>query len=171
MSVVVIGVCLFLLAFAAHVVWWRHGRPRRSGQTLIYLLVAVIVLGWLAAILAAWISDFASLLGDAFALLQALLLALALAAAYVMTYPALEVESPILVIIEEIAQRGPKGVEADEFHRRLGDSVLVTPRLQDLVDEGLVVRKGDRYTPTAKGISLARVFIGWRKILGAGIGG
>lgn len=170
MSVVVIGVGLFVLAFAAHVAWWRRGRPRRSGQTLICLLTVVILVGWGVALTAAS-GVTTSVPPDIFAWLQALALALALAASYVMTYPALEIESPTLVIIEVIAQRGNQGIEVDEFHRCLDDSVLVLPRIQDLVDEGLAVLRDGRYQATAKGLMLVRVFVAWRKILGAGLGG
>jgi hypothetical protein len=170
LSVVVIGVGLFVLAFAAHVAWWRRGRPRRSGQTLICLLTVVILVGWGVALTAAS-GVTTSVPPDIFAWLQALVLALALAASYVMTYPALEIESPTLVIIEVIAQRGNQGIEVDEFHRCLDDSVLVLPRIQDLVDEGLAVLRDGRYQATAKGLMLVRVFVAWRKILGAGLGG
>jgi hypothetical protein len=170
LSVVVIGVGLFVLAFAAHVAWWRRGRPRRSGQTLICLLTVVILVGWGVALTAAS-GVTTSVPPDIFAWLQALALALALAASYVMTYPALEIESPTLVIIEVIAQRGNQGIEVDEFHRCLDDSVLVLPRIQDLVDEGLAVLRDGRYQATAKGLMLVRVFVAWRKILGAGLGG
>jgi hypothetical protein len=173
MSVFATGTGLFLMAFVAHVLWWRRRRPRQSAQTLIYLLTAVVLLGWIIAIIAASTLHAASDVfpADPFAWLQALTLALALAAAYVLTYPALEVDSPTLVIIEAIAERGPAGIAAEEFHRRLNDSVLVMPRLQDLLDEGLVVLKNDHYAPTRKGVMLARIFIAWRKLLRAGVGG
>jgi hypothetical protein len=172
LSVVVMGAGLFVLAFAAHVAWWRRGRPRRSGQTLICLLTVVILVGWAIAIAATAASGVTTAVPqDTFAWLQALVLALALAASYVMTYPALEIESPTLVIIEVIAQRGTRGIEVDEFHRRLNDSVLVLPRIQDLLDEGLAVLSDGRYQATAKGLMLVRVFVAWRKILGAGLGG
>jgi DNA-binding IclR family transcriptional regulator len=58
-----------------------------------------------------------------------------------------------------------------EFERRLDDSILVAPRLHDLVDEGLVSRQGDRYRPSPRGIALAYAFIAWRRVLRAGTGG
>ena len=173
MSVLVCGIALFVLAFAVHIGWWRARRPLRSGQVLIFLLVAVIVVGWIGAIVVAIASPTmgAYLPGDIFAWLQALVLALAVAAAYAMTYPAIEVESPIFVIIEAIAQRGTAGITIDEFHRVLDNAVLVTPRLHDLLNEGLVAHEDGRYRPTPKGLALARIFVVWRRLHRAGLGG
>jgi hypothetical protein len=100
-----------------------------------------------------------------------LILPLALAAAYVMTYPAIEVDSPTLVIVDLIAERGGAGIEAADLHQRLDDAYLLAPRLKDLVDEGLITVEGGRYRPLAKGVSLARLFAAWRRVLGAGMGG
>jgi hypothetical protein len=173
MSALGAGAGLFLLGFVAHVIWWRWRRPLRTGQALIGLLVAVIVLGWAAAIGASAGSDAAASLlpDDLVGWLQTLELALALAAAYAMTYPAIEVESPIMVIIEAIARRGRRGITPEELYHHLDESVLVVPRLQDLLNEGLVVLDNGRYRPTAKGAGMIRIFMGWRRILGADIGG
>src|SRR5258708_1410856 len=109
---------LFLLAMAIPIAWGGPPPPRRSGQILMLLLVAVIIAGWTAGLLAAaaWPGAARLMPGDMFAWVQALVLALALAAAYVMTYPAIEAESPIFVIIEAIALRGRARITADQFH-------------------------------------------------------
>jgi hypothetical protein len=173
MNVLVLGLALFVLAFFVQVAWWRLRRPLSSGHVLILLLVAVILLGWLTAItVASSVPTSAGYWPDGpLAWLQALVLALAIAAAYAMTYPAIEVESPTLIIIEAIAQRGNAGIGIDEFHRVLDDAVLVKPRLKDLLNEGLVVLENGRYRPTAKGIALVHIFVLWRRLHRAGLGG
>jgi hypothetical protein len=173
MSIAVTGVGLFMAAFVIHVAWWRLGRPRRSGQTLIVLMVAVIGITWLVVFASAlfWPAAAHLLPGNLIAFVHALVVALAIAAAYVMTYPAIEVESPILVLIDTIAKGGRAGVEFKELRHRLDNDALVAPRIQDLLDEGLLVLDDGRYRPTAKGVALARMFAGWRRIIGAGEGG
>jgi hypothetical protein len=103
--------------------------------------------------------------------LRALLLALALAAAWVMTYPAIEVESPTLVIVAAVAAAGPDGLAEAALRRALGDDALVRPRIRDLLDEGLAEARAGRLRLTARGAALARLFALWRRVLGLGTGG
>lgn len=173
MTVLTLGLGLFFIAIAAHIALWRHRPPARSGQTLMLLMTGVIGGGWVFAIAAtqAWAFAAQALPTDAGAWLQTLVLALALAAAYVMTYPAIEVESPTLVIIEIIAKRRTQGIDAAELHRRLDAEFLVAPRLQELLNEGLAVLENGRYRPTPKGRKLARLFTAWQHLTRGGLGG
>lgn len=103
--------------------------------------------------------------------LQSLILALALAAAYVMTYPAIEIESPTLLMASLIQSRGEEGIELETLCRTLNDEALVIERLQDLCNEGLAIHHKDRFFLCAGGKRLASVFIFWRKLLGLARGG
>lgn len=173
MTTFFVALLLFGLGFVVHIAIWRVHRPRATGQMLIAVMTASICGGALALwALTHLVSSIRSAtpadLGD---WAQAVITALALAAAYVMTYPAIEVESPTLVMIEIIAAAGPRGVTSDELYRRLGDDVLVLPRIEDLLLEGLAKDTGPRIALTPKGLRLAQVFSVWRRLLGAGIGG
>jgi hypothetical protein len=173
MSVLITGVSLFTIALAVHIAVWRYRRPRSSGQVLIVLFVGVICVGaFLLGLggmygppLALWLP------GDLLSWIHALVVALALAAVYVMTYPAVEVESPTLIIIEAIAERGAAGLPLSTLQRRLDERILVAPRVQDLLDEKLAVLENGRYRPTAKGVALGRAFAAWRRVIRAGLGG
>jgi len=173
MSVVFVGPILFALAFVIHWIVWQIRRPQATGQALIFLLTATVFGGaavlWLCGRAEPGLARF--LPGDAGAWAQTIAFGLAISAAYVLTYPAIEVESPIMVIIDLIQRSGPGGLERSELYRRLDDDFLVTPRINDLVNEGLAVDGDNGCRLTEKGKSLGRIFIVWRKILGAGIGG
>lgn len=173
MTVLTLGLGLFFIAMAAHIALWRRRPPTRSGQTLMLLMTGMIGGGWVLAAAAAhiWVLAAHALPTEIGAWLQALTLALALAAAYVMTYPAIEVESPTLVIIEIIAGRRAQGIEAAELHRRLDAEFLVAPRLQELLNEGLAVLENGCYRPTPKGMKLARLFTAWQRLTRGGLGG
>lgn len=173
MSVLFIGLILPIIGFAIHVARWRHGLPTRPGQTLIFLMAGTTVAGWLLLLAAMYISSELTrwMPGDAFAWTQALVLALAISAAYVMTYPAIEVESPTLLIIEAIGRSGRSGIPEARLYEVLGDPVLLQPRLDDLLFEGLAFVDDDRYRPTPKGIALAKAFTAWRRLLGLPLGG
>ena len=173
MNVLVLGLGLALFGFVLHLARWRIARPPSSGRALVVTLLSGIFGGLALLIALSWAAPgLAALLPDGpLALGHALLLALALAAAYVMTYPAIEVESPTLTIIQAIARHGPEGLARDRLFVELNDSVLVAPRIQDLLDENLATREGGRYRLTGKGRTLARIFVTWRTILGAPKGG
>jgi len=91
--------------------------------------------------------------------------------AYMITYSAIEADSPSLVMVLNIAGTGPAGLDKVEFDRIINDDVLVKPRVHDLVIDKMVYLEGDRYRLTRKGVLLSRIFIIYRKILGAGKGG
>ncbi len=173
MDVLVLGLGLAFFGFVLHLARWRIARPPSSGRALVVTLLSGIFGGLALLIALSWAAPgLAALLPDGpLALGHALLLALALAAAYVMTYPAIEVESPTLIIIQAIARPGAAGLARDRLFAELNDSVLVAPRIQDLLDEKLARREDGRYRLTEKGRALVRIFAVWRAILGASKGG
>ncbi len=164
---------LFLVPFAVHVVWWRIRWPQATASIVIRLFVFGVPI--CAAILIAAESldpAWRSLLPEgASHWAESILLALAVAAAYVMSYPPVEVDSPTLVIIRVIAAAGKAGLDKNELYRLLDDEALVVPRILDLLREGLASEAGGRYALTRKGSGLAGFFAGWRKFLRAGKGG
>jgi len=173
MSVPIVSGALFCFAFAVHWVTWQAWRPKASGQVLVSLLVVSIIIaagvlislsltstavgGWLPARAGEW--------------LQAIVLALAISASYVMTYPAVECESPTLVIVDAIARRGPEGLELNDLYRDLSDDFLVMARVNDLCNESLAIETDGRFALTQRGRFLARVFMSWRTLLRLGRGG
>lgn len=173
MPVVGLALALFAGAFLLHLLRWRIALPAATARALLLTFVSGI-LGGLALVLmiasvfpglAAWLPS------DPFGVLQALLLALAFAAGYVMTYPAIEVESPTLVMIQAIARSGEEGLMRTTLFEQLNDEVLVAPRVRDLVSEGLAVEQGGRLHLSERGRRLVALFFLWRRVLGAREGG
>ncbi len=159
---IVIGFGAFVVAFLVHVIWWRSFFVKNTGVVLIAVLsvsIGVVIFGYLAASL--WLA----LPRNPIALLQATTLAFALAVAYVMTYPAVEVPSPTLVIIDIIARAGSPGIERSALNRTLDDDFLVMARVDDMVNERYVRFANGRYELTPKGRSMARFFVKWRSFL------
>ena len=93
---------------------------------------------------------------------------IAFALAYTITYSAIEVDSPSLVMLLEVAKRGEAGMATEEFHTHFSDKLLVDPRVADMLRDGLAVARGEQIVITAKGRAFVRIFIGFRAILGAG---
>ena len=164
---------LFFVGFAVHLAIWHIHRPRATGQTLIVVMIACI-LGCASIFLAirAVAPEIAPLLpATASGWMEAVIAALGFAAAYVISYPAIEVPSPTLVMIDLIAAAEPTGLTKAELYGRLNDEFLVIPRIEDLLREGLANESGGRICLTRKGLQLEQIFAAWRRFLGAGIGG
>jgi hypothetical protein len=173
MTALFLAILLFLLAFVIHIIIWRIKQPSATAQTLIVVMCGGICGGagalWFGG---QFFPALQPMLPDTLGnWLQPVVTALSAAAVYVMTYPALEVESPTLVMIDLLAGSEPNGLSRDDLYGRLDDSFLVTPRLDDLLREGLMTEIAGRCRLTARGRKLSQIFQAWRRLLGAGIGG
>ncbi len=74
-------------------------------------------------------------------------------------------------MILKIADAGEAGLPKLIFYEQLNDALLVDPRLRDLVTDKMVVQEGEQYRLTSKGKGMARLFMGFRKILNLDKGG
>jgi hypothetical protein len=162
------AIALIGLAFGAHLVLWKIRLPKRQSRALMCIFFGVLAAGLGAfALMPASRALPASLPS----FLHIALFHTAMTLAYVITYSALEADSPSLLIVLRVAQAGGKGVSAEELRRELNDAVLVRPRLADLVRDGLAVVRDGRFHVTPKGRALARVFVLFRGALRLGKGG
>lgn len=162
------GLALFGLMFGLHVAVWRIRRPLNTAHVLLRGWMGLMILGGLAG---PWLSHSAGIPHDWAAHLQGLLLAGALGAGYIATYPALEVTSPTLDILNRVRQAGPQGLDRAGLEQCMDDRVLLHPRIADLLNEGLIEERGGHYVPTAKGVKLAAFFVRLRAILRLCAGG
>lgn len=167
------GGLIFFFFFACHLLAWKIRLPRRQVKTLL-----TIHFGGLAVSLAALAAappDF-SLFGVSGPrgtpeLLHIALLVTSLTLAYMITYTALEADSPSLVMSQRLLEAGARGVPKEQFETFLNDEILVAPRVRDLITDEMAVVSEGRYRLTPKGELLARIFIVQRRIVGLGKGG
>lgn len=87
------------------------------------------------------------------------------------TYSAIEADSPSLVMVMAIANAGPDGMDAREFEATLNDDLLIKPRVADLITDKMAYKEGNRYRLTGKGLLFANIFIYYRMLLRAPKGG
>ena len=164
-----LGAVALALAFAFHVALWRLRTPRRQTRTLL-----AIFFGFLAAALAVGTlapAHWPCALHGLHQCFQTACLVVSFTLAYVITYSAVEADSPTLVLIRTIADAHPGGLPTERLFELANDDVLVRPRFLDLLRDGLVEASGDRRRLTAKGRRFVAVFIAYRRLLGAGKGG
>lgn len=166
------GNLVFFSFFAAHVAVWKIRLPARQTKTLLLILFA-----GLASSLAA----FAAFPGLAllsvpvprgYAELTAVgLYVTSFILAYMITYSAVEADSPTLVMMKAIAEAGAAGITREDFFSAMNDSVLVEPRLRDLLTDKMAVLSSGKYVLTRKGRLFASIFTAYRALLGLGKGG
>lgn len=142
MSVFVAIVFLLGVLFAVHLLWWRIALPRRQRAVLLGLfLIGGLALAPIVALLLGWLGF------GALSFVQWLNVGLAVVAfalAYVVTYSALEADSPTLSLIRHIASAGADGVREEELREFMASRPFVGARLSALVEEGMVHEREGR---------------------------
>lgn len=173
MRVLFWGSSSFCLAFLLHLIMWKIHLPRRQTKTILQIffgvLIVCLLILWLAPLFIDNINTFISLTLPEYLLIVLFFVSLTLA--YVITYSAIEADSPSLVMVMTVANAGPQGLNKEEFNRIMTDDILVMPRVRDLLRDKMVYMDGDKYRLTLKGFLFAYLFIHYRNLLNAPEGG
>lgn len=167
MSVLFWAIALIILAVVIHIIIWRMKVPQNQTRALIEVFLGTFTLG----ILLLWgFSHFFVSIGiftpqglDEYLQLSCLFIALTLV--YIVSFPGVEVDSPSLVMVMEIVQAGPQGLAKDVLKQKMNDDVLLIPRIRDLVAGGMAYLDGKTYRLKPKGMLVARIFTGYRKLI------
>jgi len=173
MAVLANGLVLIGIGFILHWAIWRLRMPARHTRALLMIFLGTLGTG-LALLhhfrreMQAWGWPLPANAAE-FAHIGAFAIAVALA--YIITYSAIEAESPTLAMILAIAEAGDVGFEQKAFHERMNDSLLVEPRIEDLVRDGHLGFSNGPYQLTRKGRLFIAIFRLQRQILGLGLGG
>jgi len=91
--------------------------------------------------------------------------------AYLITYSAIEADSPSLLIVIKIFEAGSLGLSKESLEYELNNAVLIEPRINDLTRDKMAEFHEGKYRLRMKGILLARLFTFYRNMLKAGKGG
>jgi hypothetical protein len=156
-----------------HLIWWRISLPRRQTKALLAIFLtataaSILLLALLTRLAPEWQGYGPD---DLWEYLHIAEMVLALGLAYIVTYSALEVDSPSLVIALAIADQGTRGLAAEDLARAMNDERLIRPRVEDLVLDQMAFWQGERLLLTPKGQTMARLFAFYRRLLGKGLGG
>lgn len=172
MPVLVWGTAAICAAFLLHVLVWRLHPPRRHTRALLLLFLGTVALT-IAGLALAPRTGLALPCAPrgAWDLVHLALYGLALTLGYVITYSAVEADSPSLVLLLGVADAGPAGLSPEALLTLASDEVLVLPRVRDLLRDGHAVQADGRYQLTAKGRRFVGLFVAFRALLGAGKGG
>lgn len=173
MKILFWGAAIFGAFFLVHLVIWKVRLPRRQVKTIL-----LILFGGLAASLTALarlpagfsVAGIAAPRGAA-ELLHVAVFVTSLILAYMITYTALEADSPSLVMTMRIQAAGSGGLSERDLETAFNDEIMVVPRIKDLLTDKMAFLSEGRYRLTPKGRILARIFISYRAVLGLPKGG
>ena len=165
MKTIIWGTLIFAACFFAQIALWRIRLPSRQTKTLLMIFFGGLIVS-LAALAAGFSPAGISGPCGAAEFSHIFLFVSSLTLAYMITYSAIEADSPSLVIVLKIADAGTSGLAQDEFKKFMSDDLLVIPRINDLLTDKMAYKDGEKYRLTKKGVLFAKIFITYRAILG-----
>ena len=173
MLVLLYSLLLFSFAFFLHVILWKIYLPKRQAKVLLQIFFGILIVGILFLInISSFVSEAENLVPQKIPeYLHICLIFISLTLSYMITYSALEADSPTLVMVMTIEKAGQEGLDKKEFDRILNDDLLIKPRIKDLITDKMAYLDGEKYRLTSKGVLFARIFIFYRKLLNAPKGG
>lgn len=157
MKTLFLGTTIFCAAFFLHLLIWKISMPKRQRKMLLEIFLGTLIVSFviLRGIVQLTILEYVHIA----------LFFIALTTAYIITYSAIEVDSPSLVMVMHIAQAGPAGLDKEKFGQLMNDDVLIKPRLEDLLTDKMIYLDSGRYKLTKTGFLFVRPFILYRKLL------
>jgi len=150
-AVFLIATTAFVLTVVLHSLAWRTLRPQSPAR-------ALLACGCVAIITTVALGRYAFLEMDLMEVLEAVALAGSLVAAYLISLPGLESESPSFVVVTRIDSKGTAGATERDLAEVVNDETFVLNRLRSLEIEGLVDRTGDTLRITGPGRRFLRLF-------------
>lgn len=177
MKILFLGSLLFILFFLIHLVVWRIRVPEKQTKTLIYIFIFTLIIGFLISkIISLFIVSFIITGVDilhvtSMEVLHILVFVISLFMAYLITYSAIEADSPSFLMIMVISRAGGSGLNKKMLLEMMTDEVLVIPRIKDLLRDGLIYLEEEKHKITHKGLLLVQIFIFYRRLLNLGKGG
>lgn len=173
MGVLLYGSLLFGLSFFLHFIVWRIHVPKRQAKVVFLLFVGALCYGSFIF----WKYDEKLSIfglhppGDLAQFLRFWVYYLSLTLAYMITYSAIEADSPSLIITMKIAEAGRSGLTKEGLEYSIDDDTLIEPRLKDLLTDKMAELHEGKYRLRMKGIIIAQLFRFYREIMRAGKGG
>ena len=157
MHVLLTVVALLAVALSAHLILWRFRLPKAQIKALLLIFAAVLV---------GWFVGFGLRALPLAEVLQIGLCYTAISLSYVITYSAIEGDSPTLSLMRVLAGRREQGVSASEVDDFLAQRPFVKARIAALLAAGQVREEEGRYVIAGSPSLFFRVILGYRRLYG-----
>jgi len=157
MRVFCISTLLLVLAWVTHLIVWRIRLPKHHIQALL-VVFALVFSGWLVVAFA-WQVSWLELIRIA-------LFYATMALCYVITYSAIEGDSPTLSLMRVLTKNGSEGLSQAGMDDFVLQRPFVQTRLAALVHSGLVREVDGGYVLDGTPSLFFRLILGFRKLYG-----
>ena len=161
-----ICVCIvFGVAWLLHLTLWRVRLPQAQLKTLLVLFF----LTWCGAVGFAWASDWSYFfLGEGGTIVGFPYFCLfywAAALCYVITYSAMEGDSPTLSITRHLHRKGFAGISHEEVENFFRQRPFVSARVKALVTDNILVEESGGYRLSPGRYVFFRIILGYRRVV------
>lgn len=166
-SILLYGITTFIVAMCLHIIVWRFFAPKIHIKLLLIIFFVMPTIVLISSFIA--VNNFTTLGFAAITPINIILVYMfhiTLAAAYILTYPAMYAQCPTLSILLIIGADMPQGARREELNSTFEVAHLLEPRLRDLVGSNMVNKVNDSYTITGKGLLILSPLLLLRRLLG-----
>lgn len=171
LSILLIGIFIFIVCLFIHIVIWRLWCPKRKVAVLLLLFILLPFLFIVGYRGFEWFGFAPPIISFTMIEWSAIyLIHFALSSAYILSYPAIEAVSPSLAILLIIGDSILHGVVHEDLLHVFDDEVVLEPRLKDLIEAGLIIKSDGYLMVTSRGITFVKCFMLLRCLLGLPIG-
>jgi len=132
------------------------------------LVAAIIAIAGLSVSEGDW---WGRLMGQLFGSVNWITLYVICTLAYLISFTAIEADSPSLLMVEMIREAGDRGVASEDLRNSIATDNLVVPRISDLVRDKMVINEHGRLLLASKGKLLSQLFKYQRRLFRMGPGG
>ena len=173
MAGLIYGIGLLFFAFMLHVIVWRLRVPKRQGRGILTIFAVVLFVGMVFAVSAGYTEGdlWGRAVGQLLSSINWIILYITCTLAYLISFTAIEADSPSLVMVKKILESGDKGLPLGVLRESVANDDLVVPRISDLVRDKMIVKEEGRLLLAPKGRILSQLFIYQRRLFRLGPGG
>ena len=164
MSPLILATSTWFLAFVLHLTLWRWRLPKNQLKALLVVFAVVWAVAafsvlasfvGLGSLAAGWLVDF----------LYFCLIYWSAAFCYVITYSAMEGDSPTLSLTRHLHRRGEKGVSHEEVEEFFRQRPFVGARVKALVTDNIFMEESGGYRLASGKYLFFRLILGYRRVV------
>ena len=148
-----------IVAWCLHLAAWRVRLPKSQLKALLLIFVSVWVVVVAASLAAGWpikaVVEF----------LYFSLIYWSAALCYMITYSAMEGDSPTLSLTRHLHRRGEKGISHEEIEEFFRQRPFVGARVKTLVTDDIFIEEEGGYRLSAGRYLFFRVILGYRRVV------
>jgi hypothetical protein len=164
MAPLILATSTWFLAFVLHLTLWRWRLPKNQLKSLLVVFAVVWAVAALS-VLAGFVGVGASAAGWLVGFLYFCLIYWSAAFCYVITYSAMEGDSPTLSLTRHLHRRGEAGVSHEEVEEFFRQRPFVGARVKALVTDNIFMEESGGYRLASGKYLFFRLILGYRRVV------